>query len=118
MHKAKELDLAAFDMPEFYEKLENANREAGHRPIQVINQTLSIFSGVIKLVSYTLILVAAPDMWWMVIAMAAISIPKAIINFGYRRKTFRYIRRRSKARRQMNYYSDLLVNKAWEEAYK
>ena len=111
MHKAKELDLAAFDMPEFYEKLENANREAGHRPIQVINQTLSIFSGVIKLVSYTLILVAAPDMWWMVIAMAAISIPKAIINFGYRRKTFRYIRRRSKERRQMNYYSDLLVNK-------
>jgi ABC-type multidrug transport system fused ATPase/permease subunit len=111
MHKAKELDLASFDMPEFYEKLENANREAGHRPIQVINQTLSIFSGIIKLVSYTLILVAAPDMWWMVLAMAAISVPKAIINFGYRRKTFRYIRRRSKERRQMNYYSDLLVNK-------
>ncbi|MBE6593309.1 MAG: ABC transporter ATP-binding protein [Ruminococcaceae bacterium] len=111
MNKAKEIDLAAFDMPEFYEKLENANREAGHRPIQVINQTLSIFSGLIKLVSYTLILVSAPDMWWMVLVMAAVSVPKAIINFGYRRKTFRYIRRRSKERRQMNYYSDLLVNK-------
>ena len=111
MNKAKELDLASFDMPAFYEKLENANREAGHRPIQVINQTLAIFSGLIKLISYILILVAAPDMWWMVLVMAAISIPKAIINFGYRRKTFRYIRRRSKERRQMNYYSDLLVNK-------
>ena len=42
MNKARELDLASFDMPSFYEKLENANREAGHRPIQVINQTLSI----------------------------------------------------------------------------
>ena len=111
MNKAKELDLASFDMPSFYERLENANREAGHRPIQVINQTLSIFSGLIKLISYALILVAVPDMWWMVLVMAAISIPKAIINFGYRRKTFRYIRRRSKERRQMNYYSELLVNK-------
>ena len=111
MNKAKELDLASFDMPSFYERLENANREAGHRPIQVINQTLSIFSGLIKLISYTLILVVAPNMWWMVLAMAAVSIPKAIINFGYRRKTFRYIRRRSKERRQMNYYSELLVNK-------
>lgn len=111
MNKAKELDLASFDLPEFYEKLENANREAGHRPIQVMNQTLSIFSGIIKLVSYALILAAAPDMWWMIIVMALVSIPKAIINFRYRRKTFRYIRRHSKERRQMNYYADLMVNK-------
>lgn len=111
MNKAKELDLASFDLPEFYEKLENANREAGVRPVQVMNQTLGIFSGIIKLVSYTLILVAAPDIWWMVLVMAGISIPKAVINFRYRRKTFGYVRRRSTERRQMNYYSDLMVNK-------
>ena len=111
MNKAKDLDLASFDRPEFYEKLENANREAGHRPIQVINQTLNIFSNVIKLISYIAILASAKDIWWMALVMAAIAIPRAIINFSYRRKTFRYIRRRSKERRQMNYYSDLMVNK-------
>ena len=111
MNKAKELDLASFDRPEFYEKLENANREAGHRPIQVLNQTLNIFSNAIKLVSYIVILASAKDIWWMALVMAAIAIPRAIINFSYRRKTFRYIRRRSKERRQMNYYSDLMVNK-------
>ena len=111
MNKAKDLDLASFDRPEFYEKLENANREAGHRPIQVLNQTLNIFSNVIKLVSYIAILASAKDIWWMALVMAAIAIPRAIINFSYRRKTFRYIRRRSKERRQMNYYSDLMVNK-------
>ena len=110
-NKAKDLDLASFDRPEFYEKLENANREAGHRPIQVINQTLNIFSNVIKLISYIAILASAEDIWWMALVMAAIAIPRAIINFSYRRKTFRYIRRRSKERRQMNYYSDLMVNK-------
>ena len=111
MNKAKELDLASFDRPEFYEKLENANREAGHRPIQVLTQTLSIFSNIIKLISYIAILASAKDIWWMALVMAAIAIPRAIINFTYRRKTFRYIRRRSKERRQMNYYSDLMVNK-------
>ena len=35
MEKASEVDLASFDMPEFYEKLENANREAGMRPVSV-----------------------------------------------------------------------------------
>ena len=111
MNKAKELDLASFDRPEFYEKLENANREAGHRPIQVLTQTLNIFSNIIKLISYIAILASAKDIWWMALVMAAIAIPRAIINFTYRRKTFRYIRRRSKERRQMNYYSDLMVNK-------
>ena len=37
MNKAKEVDLASFDSPEFYAKMENANREAGNRPIQVLN---------------------------------------------------------------------------------
>ena len=32
MNKAREVDLRSFDRPEFYEKLENANREAGMRP--------------------------------------------------------------------------------------
>lgn len=30
--KAREIDLKNFDMPEFYEKMENANREASVRP--------------------------------------------------------------------------------------
>ena len=43
--------------------------------------------------------------------MVAVSVPSAIINFYYRRKHFQYMRRRSKDRRQMSYYSDLMVNK-------
>lgn len=111
MDKAKSLDLASFDRPEFYEKLENANREAGNRPIQVLSHTFDIMSTVIKLVSYMIILIAAPGMWWMALIMIAISIPNTIINFMYRRKTVNYMWRRSKERRQMNYYSDMMVNK-------
>ena len=109
MHKANELDLCAFDLPAFYEKLENANREAGMRPIQILSSTFSIISAVITLISFVVIL--ASELWWAALVMIAISVPSAIINFHYRRKNFQYMRRRSKDRRQMNYYADLMVNK-------
>ncbi len=109
MNKAKELDLCAFDLPAFYEKLENANREAGMRPIQILSSTFSVVSTVITFVSFVVILAA--ELWWAALVMVAVSVPSAIINFYYRRKHFQYMRRRSKDRRQMNYYSDLMVNK-------
>ncbi len=109
MHKAKDLDLCSFDLPAFYEKLENANREAGMRPIQILSATFSVFSTLISLVSYVIILASA--LWWAALVMIAVSVPSAIINFHYRRKNFQYMRRRSKDRRQMNYYADLMVNK-------
>lgn len=109
MNKAKELDICSFDLPAFYEKLENANREAGMRPIQILSSTFSIVSAVITLVSFIVILAA--ELWWAALVMIAVSVPSAIINFYYRRKNFQYMRRRSKDRRQMNYYADLMVNK-------
>lgn len=111
MEKAKEVDLASFDLPEFYEKLENANREAGMRPITVMTATFDAVSKFITLISYIVILVTAPGLWWTAPLMILLSVPTAAVNFAYRHKTFQYMRRRSKDRRQMNYYSDLMVNK-------
>ncbi len=109
MEKAKELDICAFDLPAFYEKLENANREAGMRPIQILSSTFSMFSTVITLISFVSIL--ATKLWWAALVVVAVSVPSAIINFYYRRKHFQYMRRKSKDRRQMNYYADVMVNK-------
>lgn len=111
MRKSKELDLAAFDRPEFYEKLENANREAGNRPIQILSQLFGIISTAIELVSYIVIMITAPGLWWSVFVIIAVSVPSAVITFIYRRKNFDYVRRRSRERRQMNYFSDIVVNK-------
>lgn len=111
MHKSKEIDIASFDRPEFYEKLENANREAGNRPIHILSQLFSIISTIIQLISYIIIMAAAPDLWWAILLIATVSIPSALISFIYRRKNFNYVVRRSKDRRRMSYYSDLLVNK-------
>ena len=109
MDKAKTLDLCSFDLPAFYEKLENANREAGMRPIQILSAAFSVISAAITLISYVIVL--ATELWWAALVMIIVSVPSAIINFHYRRKHFQYMRRRSKDRRQMSYYSDLMVNK-------
>lgn len=109
MTKAKEIDLASFDRPEFYEKFENASREASNRPIQISNASFTIISTLISIVSFTLVLWAISPLAPLIIIV--LSIPSAIISFVYRRKNYQYLRRRSKDRREMNYYSGLMTNK-------
>ena len=109
MEKAATVDLASFDMPEFYEKLENANREAGHRPINILSSTFQVISTIISFVGFLVILSA--DLPLAAAAIFAVSFPSALISFIYRRKNFAYMRFRSRDRREMNYYSDVLVNK-------
>lgn len=109
MNKAKEIDVASFDMPEFYEKFENANREADSGLINVISTTFSIASTLISTISFIVILSAIA--WFAPLIVIVLSLPSAIITFVYRNKNYRYMRRRSKDRRQMTYYSDTLMNK-------
>ncbi len=109
MQQAGTIDLASFDLPAFYEKLENANREAGNRPISILSSTFSVISTVISLIGYLVILCSALPL--AALAIVITSIPTAIVNFIYRRRTFTYMRRRSVDRRQMNYYADLSTNK-------
>ena len=109
MEKAKEIDLKSFDSPEFYAKMENANREAGNRPIQVLNSSFSIISTVISIVSYFFMITVIGFL--PALLVIAVAIPSTIINFVYRKKNHDYVFRRSKDRRQMSYYSEVLVNK-------
>ncbi len=116
MTKAKEIDLASFDMPDFYERMENANREAGVRPVNILNSTFSMLSKIISMVSFIAVLVTVlPNLnrWapLFMILFLLLSILSAVVNFTYRRKNFLFMRNRSKDRRQMSYYSDTLVNK-------
>ena len=62
MEKSKELDLALFDESLFYEKMENASREAGNRPLMILTETFGAISTVIELISYLIILFTAPGL--------------------------------------------------------
>ena len=109
MNKAKTVDQRSFDDPAFYERLENANREAGMRPIQILNATFKVISGLISVCSFIVVLATLSPIAPLVIILA--SIPGAVVNYYYRNRNFKYLRRHSKERRQMNYYSSLMTNK-------
>ncbi|MBE6670843.1 MAG: ABC transporter ATP-binding protein [Ruminococcaceae bacterium] len=109
LNKAKEVDIGRFDVPEFYEKLENANREAGMRPIQILNSTLNTISNLITVIGFVVILCNISALVPIIIII--LGLPTAIINFTFRQKNVNYMRRKSKERRQMDYYSSLLTNK-------
>ena len=107
--KSKTVDLRSFDRPEFYEKLENANREASMRPLGILSATFRVISSIISTVSFIVVLATLSP--WAPIIIIVASVPGALINYVYRNRNFRYIRRHSKERRQMQYYSSLMVNK-------
>lgn len=107
--KAKSIDVAQFDLPEFYEKFENASREASFRPIQILSTTFSMISSIISMLSFIIALFALSPFAPLIII--AFSLPAAIIKFTYGRKNFLYMRRRSKERRHMEYFSQIMTNK-------
>ena len=116
MEKAKEVDLASFDMPDFYARLENASREAGSRPVSILSSAFGLVSKLISMISYVAVLAAllqrlGPGAYLLFVAFVALSVLSALISFSYRRKTVFYQRHRSKDRRELDYYSSLLTNK-------
>ncbi|MDP4134230.1 MAG: ABC transporter ATP-binding protein [Bacillota bacterium] len=116
MKKAKEVDVASFDMPDFYERLENANREAGMRPVSILTSAFELISRIISMVSYivvlfTLLTILDYRAYVFFTLFVVLSIVSAEVSFYYKRQNFWYMRRKSKDRRQLSYYSDIMVNK-------
>lgn len=109
MNKAKTVDLSSFDRPGFYEKMENANREATMRPISILRSTFDVISTVISAVSFIVVLAGLNIFAPLVIILFAL--PTAYVTAHYRNRNFRYMRWHSKERRQMEYYSSLITNK-------
>lgn len=107
--KSRTIDLAQFDLPEFYEKFENASREAGFRPVQILSSTFSMLSNIISVISFIAVLADLNPLAPFIIILFAL--PAAIIRFIYGRKNFHYMRHRSKDRRLMEYYSAVMTNK-------
>ncbi len=109
MQKSKEVDIASFDQPEFYAKLDNANREARSEPLDIMRSSFSIFSTLISMVSFIVILQQIG--WWAAPLIVVCAIPSAVVRHIYARKNVNYMFFHSRHRREMNYFSNVLVDK-------
>lgn len=107
IEKANSLDLSYFENAQFYDKLENARREAGFRPGQMVNQLFGLLRSTVTLIS--VIGVLASLSWWLVLLVVAVSIPSLIYQTKYSGQFFALLTGRAPAQRQLNYLGYLLT---------
>ncbi|HEY7556961.1 MAG TPA: ABC transporter ATP-binding protein [Candidatus Binatia bacterium] len=107
IRKALTLELAYFEDPDFYDRLQNARREGGYKPVELINDTFLIVQNMITLISFALLMLRFSP--WLVVILLATSIPAFIAETRYSERGFRLLMRRAPETRQVNYLSRLLT---------
>lgn len=105
--KALTLDLAYFEDSDFYDRLQNARREGGYKPVELINDTFLIVQNTITLISFALLMLRFSP--WLVVIVLATSVPAFIAETRYSERGFRLLTRRAPETRQVNYLSRLLT---------
>jgi ATP-binding cassette subfamily B protein len=107
IRKALTLDLSFFEHPEFYDRLQNARREGGYKPTELINDTFQIVQNSITMVSFAVLLLRFSP--WLVVILLATSIPAFIAETRFSEQGFRLLTRRAPESRQINYLARLLT---------
>lgn len=107
IRKALTLDLAFFEHPEFYDRLQNVRREGGYKPTELINDTFQIVQNSITLISFAVLLLRFSP--WLVVILLATSIPAFIAETRFSEQGFRLLTRRAPESRQINYLARLLT---------
>jgi ATP-binding cassette subfamily B protein len=107
IRKALTLELTYFEDPEFYDRLQNARREGGYKPVELINDTFLIVQNTITLISFALLMLRFSP--WLVAILLATSIPAFIAETRYAERGFRLLTYRAPETRQVNYLSRLLT---------
>jgi ATP-binding cassette subfamily B protein len=107
IHKALTLDLAFFEHPDFYDRLQNARRESGYKPVDLIDDTFSVVQSTITLVSFAVLLLRFSP--WLVVILLLTSIPAFVAETRFSEEGFRLLTRRAPESRQINYLARLLT---------
>lgn len=107
IRKALTLELAFFEDPDFYDRLQNARREAGYKPVDLIDDTFLIVQNTITLLSFAVLLLRFSP--WLLVILITTSIPSFIAEARFSEQGFRLLTYRAPETRQINYLGRLLT---------
>ena len=107
IRKALTLDLAFFEHPDYYDRLQNARREGSYKPVELINDTFQIVQNTITLISFAALMLRFSP--WLVVILLATSVPAFIAETRFSEQGFRLLTRRAPETRQINYLARLLT---------
>ena len=107
IRKALALDLYHFEDSTFYDKLQNARREADSRALGIINGAFMVVQNLITLFSFAVILLTFNP--WITLVLFAATIPAFIAQGRYSRLHFRLLTWRAPEFRRMAYLEHVLT---------
>jgi ATP-binding cassette subfamily B protein len=110
IRKALELDLAHFENAEYYDKLQNARREADWRGLQIVNGGFYLVQNILTLVSFAALLLRFSPLLAALLFVA--TIPAFIAQSKYAELTFRVISWRAPEARKLSYLEYVLTDYA------
>jgi ATP-binding cassette, subfamily B, bacterial len=108
IRKALGLDLAHFENAEYYDKLENARREADWRSLQIVNSGFYLIQNIITLLSYSALLIRFSPLLALLLFVA--TIPAFIVQNRLSELSFRVLSWRAPEARRLKYLEYLLTN--------
>ena len=107
IRKALSLDLSHFENAEFYDKLQNARREADWRALQIMNNGFYFVQNTITLLSFAALLFRFNALLALILFGA--TIPAFIAQSQYAQLNFRLLSWRAPEARRMSYLEYLLT---------
>lgn len=108
IRKSLTLDLYFFENAEYYDKLENARREADHRALSILNDGFSLVQNAITLASFIALLLAFSPL--LALLLLGATIPLFIAQTRFSELRFRLLTWRAPEARRMMYLERLLTN--------
>jgi ATP-binding cassette subfamily B protein len=108
IRKALELDLTYFENAEFYDKLQNARREADYRSLQIVNGGFYLIQNALTLLSFGALLFRFSP--WLALILFAATLPAFIAQSQYAEMNFRVLSWRAPEFRQLTYLESLLTD--------
>lgn len=105
--QAANVDLAAYDMPEYHDIFHRAQQESVARPLQIMNSFMSLLGSAISIAGVTAMLLGAS--WWVVPVMVAAVLPSFVVRLYKARSIYDFRRSNTQLYRRTAYYGSLLT---------
>jgi ATP-binding cassette subfamily B protein len=108
IEKALGLDLRFFENPDFYDKLQNARRQADWSALRIVQDSFFLVQQIITMISLTAILVRFSP--WLALIFFVAAVPSFIAQSRLSRLTFRTLTWRAPEARLLSYLEELLTS--------
>jgi ATP-binding cassette subfamily B protein len=116
MRQANKLDLIFFERPQFYDLIQQVQREATFRPVQMVQTAFGLIRQVLTFVSLLALLV---NLEWFIAVAALISpIPAFVSSARYGWQGYQMMRWQSPLRRMMAYLTNLMTTDTYNKEVK